>query len=70
MTSYKALVKDVIKRADVLLEVIDARFPDETRNLEVESEIVRLKKPFIIVINKCDLVSREKLEKTKARLSK
>jgi ribosome biogenesis GTPase A len=70
MASYKALVKDVIKKADVLLEVIDAKFPDETRNSEVEREIIRLKKPFIIVINKSDLVSREKLEKTKARLSK
>jgi ribosome biogenesis GTPase A len=70
MASYKVLVKDVIKKADVLLEVIDARFPEETRNSEVERDIVRLKKPFIIVINKCDLVSKEKLEKTKARLSK
>lgn len=70
MASYKALVKDVIKKADVLLEVIDARFPEETRNSEVEREIIRLKKPFIIVINKSDLVSREKLEKTKARFSK
>lgn len=70
MVSYKALVKDVIKKADVLLEVIDARFPDETRNPEVEQELARLNKPFIIVINKCDLVSREKLEKTKANLSK
>lgn len=70
MTSYKVLVRDVIKKADVLLEVIDARFPEETRNSEVEKEIIRLKKPFIIVINKCDLVSKEKLEKTKARLSR
>ncbi|AAM06771.1 TPA: GTPase RsgA [Methanosarcina acetivorans] len=70
MTSYKVLVRDVIKKADVLLEVIDARFPDETRNNEVEKEIIRLKKPFIIVINKCDLVSKDKLEKTKARLSR
>lgn len=70
MTSYKVLVRDVIRKADVLLEVIDARFPDETRNSEVEKEIIRLKKPFIIVINKCDLVSKEKLEKTKARLSR
>lgn len=70
MASYKILVKDVIKKADVLLEVIDARFPDETRNSEVEREIIRLKKPFIIVINKCDLVSKEKLDKTKARLSR
>jgi len=68
MVSYKALVKDVIKKADVLLEVIDARFPEETRNSEVELEIIRLNKPFIIVINKSDLVSREKLEKTKIRL--
>ncbi len=70
MTSYKALVKDVINKADVLLEVVDARFPDETRNSEVEKEIIRLKKPFIIVINKCDLVSKEKLDKTKSRLSR
>lgn len=68
MVSYKALVKDVIKKADVLLEVIDARFPEETRNSEVELEIIRLNKPLIIVINKSDLVSREKLEKTKVRL--
>ena len=52
------------------MEVLDARFPDETRNRDVEREIVSLNKPFIIVINKCDLVSREKLEKTKAYLSK
>ena len=70
MASYKVLVRDVIKKADVLLEVIDARFPEETRNSEVEKDIIRLKKPFIIVINKCDLVSKEKLEITKSRLSK
>jgi len=70
MASYKALVKDVIRKADVLLEIIDARFPDETRNSEVERDIIRLNKPLIIVINKSDLVSKEKLEKTKTRLSK
>jgi len=70
MTSYKVLVRDVITKADVLLEVVDARFPEETRNGEVEKEIIRLNKPFIIVINKCDLVSKEKLDKAKARLSK
>ncbi len=70
MASYKRIVKAVIKKADVLLEVVDARFPDETRNSEVERDIARAKKPFIIVLNKCDLVSKEKLEKTKSRLSK
>ncbi len=70
MASYQMIVKDVIKKADILLEVIDARFPDETRNCEVERDIARSKKPFIIVLNKCDLVSKEILEKTKSRLSK
>lgn len=70
MTSYKLMVKDVIKKADILLEVVDARFPDETRNHEVERNIGRAKKPFIIVLNKCDLVSNEKLEKSKSSLSK
>lgn len=70
MPSYRSLVKEVIKKADVLLEVVDARFPDETRNSDIEREIARLNKPLIIVINKCDLVSKEKLEKTKARFSK
>ena len=70
MASYKVMVKDVIRKADVLLEVVDARFPDETRNSEVEAEIVRAGKPFIIVMSKCDLVSQESLERTKSRLSK
>lgn len=70
MASYKLMVKDVIKKADILLEVIDARFPDETRNSEVERDMARSNKPFIIVLNKCDLVSVETLEKTKSRLSK
>ena len=70
MASYQMMVKDVIKKADILLEVIDARFPDETRNSEVERDVARSRKPFIIVLNKCDLVSREKLEETKSRLSK
>jgi ribosome biogenesis GTPase A len=70
MVSYQTMVKDVIKQADVLLEVLDARFPDETRNSEVERDVARLKKPLIIVLNKCDLLSRETLEKTKSRFSK
>ncbi|MCL7413384.1 MAG: 50S ribosome-binding GTPase [ANME-2 cluster archaeon] len=70
MTRYQRISQDVIRKADVLLEVVDARFPDETRNSEVERDIARAKKPFIIVINKCDLVSKEHLEKAKSRLSK
>ena len=70
MTGYRMMVKDVIARADIVLEVIDARFPDETRNNDAEREVVRSKKPLILVLNKCDLVSRDILERTKSRLSK
>jgi len=70
MTGYRVMVKDVISRADIVLEIIDARFPDETRNKEVERDIERAKKPFIFVLNKCDLVPKEILERTKSRLSK
>ena len=70
MANYKKMANDVIKKSDILIEVVDARFPDETRNNEVERDIVYLKKPFIIVLNKCDLVSKKTLEKTKSRLSK
>ncbi len=70
MANYLRMSKDVIKKADVLLEVLDARFPDETRNNAIERDIIRAKKPFIIVLNKSDLVSRDSLEKTKSRLSK
>jgi len=70
MASYKLMVKDVIKKADILLEVVDARFPDETRNSEVERDMARSNKSFIIVLNKCDLVSMETLEKIKYRMSK
>jgi len=70
MTGYHVMVAEVILRADILLEVIDARFPDETRNSEVERDIARSKKPLIIVLNKCDLVPKDTLERTKSRLSK
>jgi len=70
MTSYRMIVKDVISRADIILEIIDARFPDETRNSDVEDDVKSSKKPIIFVLNKCDLVPKKMLERTKSRLSK
>ncbi|MBN1134042.1 MAG: 50S ribosome-binding GTPase, partial [Methanosarcinaceae archaeon] len=70
MPGYKRIAKDVINKSDILLEVIDARFPDETRNIEVENYMVLSRKPFIIVLNKCDLVSKKTLEKSKSSLFK
>ena len=70
MTTYWTLVKEVIHRADILLEVLDARLPDETRNLELERKITEIGKKVIFVLNKADLVPQELLEKEKKRLQK
>ena len=70
MTGYRMMVNDVILHADIILEVVDARFPDETRNSDVERDVERSKKKFILVLNKCDLVPKNILERTKSRLSR
>ncbi len=49
-------LKRLISRADVVLEIIEARNPTITRCTRVERLIERLGKSFIIIINKCDLV--------------
>lgn len=61
-------VNKVIADADVVLEVIDARFIEQTRHKEVEDKVLRAGKELLYVINKCDLVEREELEKQKKYL--
>ena len=66
--TYWDIVNDVIKEADIVLEVLDARLVDETRNKEIEDKARKLKKPLIYVINKCDLIEKEEAERQKKRL--
>jgi len=61
---YSAIVADIIKISDVVLEVLDARFIKETRNLEVEKLIKSQGKEIIFVINKSDLVNLKKLRES------
>ncbi len=63
---YWRTVIDVIRRSTLVLIVLDARFPDETRNISIEKKIVELGKKFIYVINKVDLVDNDIL-KTKVK---
>lgn len=57
------VVKDIIRKADVILEVLDARFPELTRIRKLEGYAYFFKKPVIYVVNKADLVSKTTLEK-------
>ena len=60
MRGFWKTVNYVIKESDIILEVIDARFPELTRNPEIEDKIKN--KILILVINKCDLVDKKDIE--------
>ncbi len=53
---YPDVMKDVVRISDIVLEVLDARYIEETRNLAVEKDVLRQGKKLIYVLNKCDLV--------------
>ncbi|HIP65464.1 MAG TPA: GTPase RsgA [Pyrodictium sp.] len=55
----------LIRRADVVLEVLDARDPISTRSRRLERMVKALGRKLIIVINKSDLVPRDVAEKWK-----
>ena len=67
--NFWKLVNQVIKQADIILLLLDARLIDETRNLEIESKVKRTKKPLIYVITKSDLVNKNILEKSQLKPS-
>lgn len=68
MTGFWDIVNDVIREADIILEVLDARFPEETRNREIEDKVKAAGKILIYVVNKCDLVEKKLLEQKKKEL--
>jgi hypothetical protein len=52
---YPELLGKILDQSHIILEVIDARFITETRNKELEKEIIKRNKKIIYVINKSDL---------------
>jgi hypothetical protein len=53
------IVDRVINESDILLEVVDARMPNLTRNEKLENKIRQKRKFLILVINKSDLITRK-----------
>lgn len=60
---YWDLIKRIIVESDILLEVIDARMINLSRNEEVENLIKDTGRPVIYVVNKSDLVNKTELKK-------
>ncbi len=68
MVNFWKVVNQILEKADIILEVLDSRLIDETRNKELEDKIKKKGKQIIYVLNKCDLVDKEELEKRKKDL--
>jgi len=61
-------ISDLIYECDIVIEVLDARFPNKTRNKQIEERIISKGKSLIIVLNKTDLVGKNKIGKVKKDL--
>jgi len=62
MKDFWRIVDKVIYESDIVLEVIDARMPNLTRNKKVENKIRGKRKSFILVMNKSDLITKKMRE--------
>jgi len=61
MPGFYKRVKKIIDDSDIILEVLDARFPELCRNKALEQYAAKKGKPIILVLNKADLLSSKKL---------
>jgi ribosome biogenesis GTPase A len=59
---YPLLAEKIIQMSDIILEVLDARYIQETRNLEMEKQILQQGKRLIYVFNKADLINIQKIK--------
>lgn len=66
--NFWRVVEEVIEESDILLEIIDARDVEKTRNSEIEEKVRRSGKILVYVINKCDLADTAVLDKIKRKL--
>src|SRR3989344_3891684 len=60
---FPKIAKEVIRVSDIVLEILDARFIEKTRNLELETLVKASGKILIYVLNKADLVNTSELKK-------
>lgn len=63
-------ISELIKQSDIVIEVLDARRPEETRNYDLEKSIIAKRKKLILVINKADLVDKKELENKKKEMER
>jgi ribosome biogenesis GTPase A len=64
-------INKLINESNIVIEIVDARRPNETRNLTLENQVTSKGKKLVIVMNKADLVEDKKwLEEKKLEIMK
>jgi len=64
---FPEITLKLIDESDIILEIIDARFIEETRNKELEELIKKKRKLLIYILNKSDLVDKSKFDRDKLK---
>ena len=59
---YPDVMREVVRISDIVLEILDARYIEETRNLAVEDDVLKQGKVLVYVFNKSDLVDVKEME--------
>ncbi|MBD3252930.1 hypothetical protein GF386_04315 [Candidatus Pacearchaeota archaeon] len=67
---YWEIIERIIQESDLVLEILDARLVEISRNEKVEELVEDIGRPLIFVVNKSDLVSKESIKKQIKNLRK
>jgi ribosome biogenesis GTPase A len=65
---YWQVIEKIVEECDVILEVLDSRMSEISRNSQIEKLVKDAGKRLIFVMNKADLVSREFLDSKRKKL--
>ncbi len=60
------VVENILRKADIIVLVADARMPELTINPQLKAKIERIGKISVLVFNKIDLIPQESLKKLRA----
>lgn len=64
---FWGVVNSVIRKADIILLIGDARMPELSMNEEIERKMEEFRKPFARVFNKIDLLSEKQVKELKKK---
>ncbi len=70
MQDFWDVVGRVIQESDVVIEVLDARMPEETANRRAENLTRISRKPLILAVNKSDLITMRTVKKHRVILQR